>query len=143
MTSNKSLTKHKGTSRSDQGGQLGRHHGCHDQYDDDQNDDHENLERDASSRGQLRPGRSVNVRFETHVVESSNGSIEIPHRSFQSEFFTVNLNGGHVKLVPGSITILVSVEHGKSDFGRLFIGEESSDITEQYDVASFPSERVK
>jgi hypothetical protein len=80
MPRNGSLTEHKGTSRGDQGGQLGRNHGCHDKDNDDQDDDHEDL------RINVRKGVSVRCQRDRHlpktyIVKTSDSPIKIPHRS--------------------------------------------------------------
>jgi hypothetical protein len=54
----------------------------------------------------------------------------------------VNLDTSHVKLVPRRIAVLVTVKDGKCHLGGILVGEETSDITEQDDVVSFPPERV-
>lgn len=55
----------------------------------------------------------------------------------------MNLDSGHIKLVPGRITVLIPVKDGKGDLGRLFVGEESSNVTQHNDVAPVPTERVE
>jgi len=87
------------------------------------------------------PGTAA-APLQTHIVESSDSPIEIPHRSLESELLSMNLDTSHVKLVPGRVTILVAVKDGKGHLCGFLVGEESSDITKQDDVVSFPPERV-
>lgn len=128
MPRNGSLTKHKGTGRGDQGGQLGRNHGCHDQDNNDQDDDHEDLCKNVGTGASVTCQKDRQL-LETHIVKTPDSPIKIPHRSLQSELFTVNLNDGHVEFIPRSVTILVPIEHGKGDLSSLFVGEETGDIT--------------
>ena len=79
---------------------------------------------------------------QTHIVESSNGPVKIPHRGFECELLPVNLNTSHVELVPSRITVLIAVKDGKGHFGSILIGEETSDITEQDGVVSVAPKRV-
>jgi hypothetical protein len=67
--------------------------------------------------------------LQIHIIESSNGPVEIPHGSLECEFLSMDLDTSHVKLVPCRITVLVTVKDGKRHLGGILVREEPSDVT--------------